>query len=289
MTTTHPPTTTTPSALSAGRPWLRMWLLLTVALGPTLVSMTVGVAEMHGTPVPHGTSVELVARSAGIVGATTWLCTLLNRAGQRSWRFAAVELAGLIVLCQWTESRTAQTLSWSVLVSWLTCTLLSSDGVQLRDLFRARPLDVRLWRRWSPAVVAFAGLWFAAIVSVLLARLLAARLPAWVPALHSSQEQALGWTTTTFAVANIVWSVVAEELLMTAAVTILVRAAGRPLRQTYAVSVGIRVLCHGYLGLPAVAMAVLGVVSLYLYRRTGRLGPILAAHALFDLLPLLAN
>ncbi|MFC9228307.1 hypothetical protein ACFTZI_04955 [Streptomyces decoyicus] len=120
----------------------------------------------------------------------------------------------------------------------------------------------------------------------------AARLLTLLPAstvMQGSQESSLGWTGgILFPAANIFFTSVMEEIVMVAAVCVLTRTAGTRTVTVYAVSIGIRVLAHGYFGLAAIALTVLGAASVWLYRRFERPAHLAAAHTVVDLVPLVS-
>jgi hypothetical protein len=70
-------------------------------------------------------------------------------------------------------------------------------------------------------------------------------------------------------------------------VTALLTAARRPVWQIYAVSCGLELAVHAYLGLPGLLMLAWAVCRIRLYRRYGRLIPLAIGHALWDLMDLM--
>lgn len=81
---------------------------------------------------------------------------------------------------------------------------------------------------------------------------------------------------------HIVAAGVCEELLM-AVVVVALAAARRPAWEIYTLSMLMRLSYHMYYQAVAPSVLVMGVVNLWLYRRTGRLTPLIVAHITWDL------
>ncbi|KJK59240.1 CPBP family glutamic-type intramembrane protease [Saccharothrix sp. ST-888] len=126
-----------------------------------------------------------------------------------------------------------------------------------------------------------AALFAAALVATNLMGYLGAHLPAWLPSPAHSQAETAGVHDYLSAVTVIGHAAVIEELLMTAAVAILGRDV-LPVWAIYTVSVSLRVAAHLYLGFAGIPVAILGITSVHLYRRYGRIVPLMAAHFAFD-------
>ncbi|WP_017622963.1 CPBP family intramembrane glutamic endopeptidase [Nocardiopsis chromatogenes] len=74
-----------------------------------------------------------------------------------------------------------------------------------------------------------------------------------------------------------------EELVAVGLVVLLLGAARRPAWEVGAVAVVAKLAYHAYYGWPVLALAPAALVMAWLYARTGRIWPIIAAHAVFNL------
>jgi hypothetical protein len=97
------------------------------------------------------------------------------------------------------------------------------------------------------------------------------------------QSEALGVTGSWQLVPMVLRTLIGEDLILLAVVTALLTAARRPVWQIYAVSCGLELAVHAYLGLPGLLMLVWAVCRIRLYRRYGRLIPLALGHAAWDL------
>lgn len=76
---------------------------------------------------------------------------------------------------------------------------------------------------------------------------------------------------------------VVEEVLV-AVVVIALSAARRPVWEMYALSVFMRVSYHMYYQTVGLSMIAMGIITVWLYRRSRRLTPIIGAHIAYDLI-----
>ncbi|MEE1941185.1 CPBP family glutamic-type intramembrane protease [Streptomyces sp. TRM 70361] len=178
----------------------------------------------------------------------------------------------------------------TVLLAWLCGELAVSHGAGWRGLGVA-PSGARTPQGRLTAVLVFGAVFVLAYTTVVWMAHLRMSLPAaapWLPVLHEAQSSALGWRGPADMVANVLFTGIAEEMVLVGAVVVLGRAAGRPLWALCALSLLLRVAGHLYLGVPGVALVLLGACSLFLYLHRGRLVPLVAGHIAYDLAATLA-
>jgi membrane protease YdiL (CAAX protease family) len=82
--------------------------------------------------------------------------------------------------------------------------------------------------------------------------------------------------------ASMVSNAVVEEMIVTVAVVLALRAARRPLAEILAVACVLRVGYHLYDNVHAFGAVIFTVVFVLIYERTGRILPLIIAHALWD-------
>ncbi|WP_239647439.1 CPBP family intramembrane glutamic endopeptidase [Nocardiopsis baichengensis] len=75
-----------------------------------------------------------------------------------------------------------------------------------------------------------------------------------------------------------------EETVAVGCLVVLLGAARRPAWEVGAVAVVAKLAYHAYFGWPVLALAPAALVMVWLYARTGRLWPLIAAHAAYNLL-----
>jgi hypothetical protein len=80
-----------------------------------------------------------------------------------------------------------------------------------------------------------------------------------------------------------------EEVLLTAALTIFLLAARRPIWEIAIVAAVLRIIPHMYLGVPCLCVAIFAVCNVRLYARSRRIAPIVAAHMVTNIGALLAQ
>ena len=104
-----------------------------------------------------------------------------------------------------------------------------------------------------------------------------------VPVMRGSQLDVLGITSSWGLAAAVMSSAVLEDLVVIAAVSLLLGAARRPLWLIYLVPCLLEVGFHVYFGVPAVAILPFGWYRVRLYRRHSRLTPLIVGHAVWDM------
>ncbi|GAA2404000.1 hypothetical protein GCM10010420_34240 [Streptomyces glaucosporus] len=272
---------------------LRRLLLVTCAV--PVVGSAADFAVLAGVPA-HGWSDALLPwlRLLCSVAAGAWLVRLsAARAGPAAPRTrAALALAALaagaraVDLVRAGETQGAVgSLATTAVLAWLCGELAASHGAGLRGL-GVRPPGARTPAGRLTAVMVFGAVFVIAYTTVAWMahlRLTLSQTAPRLPVLDGAQSAALGWSGPADMVANILFTGVAEEMVLVGAVVVLGRAAGRPLWALCALSLLLRVAAHLYLGVPGVALALLGVCALFLYLRCGRLTPLVAGHVVYDL------
>ncbi|MGP8298106.1 hypothetical protein ACTPOK_09180 [Streptomyces inhibens] len=218
---------------------------------------------------------ELVRLVCTVI-SSAWLVGLLMQRSARRRAAAAVALS-----CAWTLMtylpgllHELAPIAAAALAAWLCMEIARRHGLRLRGPHNAGHVSST----------------FGIIVTGWLGGLLATQLLTHLPAgtvMHGPQSHALGWTgTLIFPVANIAYTAVLEEIVMVAAVCLLGRAAGARPAAIYTVSLAVRIVAHAYFGLAALALAVLGTASVWLYRRYQRPVHLAAAHFALGMAPL---
>ncbi|MFD7505414.1 type II CAAX prenyl endopeptidase Rce1 family protein [Streptomyces sp. NPDC059850] len=264
-----------------------MWALLLLACArPLWISLT-DFAALCGLSVPGRDILVECVGTLSALAAGGWLMFLV-RAHHSALRIriaalSALALAGPAALLLTTElSGIIQTLAATVMMTWLALEVVIHHGVTVQG-FGLGPSSARreagITLPTTIYLVHYIAAWAATFIMTYLTR----ALPTALPAMQGDQAVALGWDTKALAISNIIYTSAMEEVLIVGAVCVLSQAARRPVWQMYAISLGFRVITHLYLGLPALALSILGAVGLFLYHRWGRLQPLVLAHLLFDL------
>ncbi|MER5863539.1 CPBP family glutamic-type intramembrane protease [Kitasatospora sp. NPDC002040] len=258
--------------------------LLVVAVGPTTVSVALDALVRAGHPVPGERVADVVLRLISILAATVWRvlfarpsawwCSLLLTA------LSSTALIAQAALITHPGVRPVTVASVTTLVTWLALVLVRRNGLTPRQ-FLDRPTPGISESRQLVTVAATVAI---AVVTCLFVQAQMAVImddPAGIYA--TAQDQAIGITGPLTSLIAALWTVIAEELLLVGAVTVLADRAGWVVGWIYLLSVGTRVALHGYLGWAALPTALLGVVFLLLYRRTGLLLLLVVVHAAADL------
>lgn len=288
-----------PGARQAARD-LRHLLLVTCAV--PVVGSVADFALLAGAPV-HGWSGAVLPwiRLACSLAAGCWLTALLaarparpaHPARRPSSRprlaLALTAVAGAARVVDLVRAGEAQgavgSLATTALLAWLCGELAVRHGVGWRGL-GIDPPGARTLAGRLTAVMVFGAVFVLAYTTVTWMVRLQAGLPSvapWLPVLDGAQSAALGWRGPVDMVANVLFTGVAEEMVLVGAVVVLGHAAGRPLWAVCAISLLLRVVGHLYLGVPGVALVLLGACALFLYLRSGRLTPLIAGHVVYDL------
>ncbi|WP_101257906.1 type II CAAX prenyl endopeptidase Rce1 family protein [Streptomyces barkulensis] len=270
-----------------------LWGLLLVTCAVPLTGSLLDFARLCGAPVDGWSGAVLPwLRLLCSLAAGRWLAGLLaqRRAPRlRGAALAVAAVAGAARVADLVRAGEFQGVVGSVattaLLAWLCGELAARHGTGWRGLgigpSGARPAAERL-----TAVMVFGAVFVLAYTTVTWMAALRTGLPAaapWLPVLDRAQSAALGWSGPADMVANILFTGVAEEMVLVGAVVVLGRAAGRPLWAACALSLLLRVAAHLYLGVPGVALLLLGSCALLLHLRRRRLTPLVAGHIAYDL------
>lgn len=266
--------------------------LLTVTLSGSVWKSAAVLTSRRGLPGAGVMDAGVpVVRMAALAAAAIWLSVLLQRrAPEPRWAVITVRWVGALSVVMPAVPAVAATviyrLGFTVLVAWLAVEIARSHGLHRQLLTRDSGSRQNPTTAWA---VTMAGLCWSMMLTSACFPLLAGS----TRALEAAQEQGLEWPHDggglILPFASIAYTCVLEELVLVAAVCVLGRAGGCPWWLIAVVSVGCRVAVHAYLGLPALAVVILGASSLALYHRYGRLLPLMAAHAAFDTAVVLAS
>ncbi|WP_225842122.1 CPBP family intramembrane glutamic endopeptidase [Streptomyces albus] len=224
--------------------------------------------------------VENALTALSLAGTTWWLVRRLDpprrgSEGRARRRVLAADLAavlavlaGLGLLVPALHAEAVGMALHSGLVVWLAVVLVARSGV--------RPGDFGLPTRWHPrtprTVSVLIGL--SASAALVLAVFLLIVL-ATLPGPQGGQPPAEGLTE----LVDSVRSAVIEEIVVTAAVIMLLTRAGIRPAPCVLVSALMRALPHVYLGWQALAVLPLGLALGFLFVRYRRVMPLIAAHA----------
>ncbi|MFB7663984.1 CPBP family intramembrane glutamic endopeptidase [Kitasatospora sp. NPDC056138] len=274
-TTTSP---STPAPTSAtGSPRLQLTALLVAATASTIGKSLAVFAAMWGLDFSAS---WLLPISIAAVGCWSTVSAARRAAPDRTQ--AALRAGGTCVAllaAPGARVSDAMLIVAAGAFCWLTAALVG-DLVQARTghgVLTAPSAE----NAWLDSLLVGVALFAAAFVATHLMGYAGAHLPAWLPSPAHSQAATAGVHGYLSAAAIIGHAAVIEELLMTAAVCVLGRDI-LPAWVIYTVSVSLRVAAHLYLGFAGIPVAILGITSVYLYRKYGRILPLMTAHFAFD-------
>ncbi|MFJ6901510.1 hypothetical protein [Streptomyces hokutonensis] len=222
-----------------------------------------------------------------------WLCwlvftrTLLSRVTPRQrllQRGAAVlaGAAGMYAAVPFSIAH-AQVVGHAVfgcVMAWLALEVCRAHRVSLRTTLPRTAVE-RL-RDWQITITVLYVCVVGGVLSFLLVHLIR-WTGAGVPVMKGGQMATLGVDNVGTLAIGLVSTVALEDVVIVAATTALLTAIRRPAWQIYTLVCIPEVLLHAYLGLPAIGMLVFAAGRVWLYRRYGRLLPLMAAHFTFDL------
>ncbi len=289
--TTAPTAAPTPDSVTASplrdrrRPGRALAGLLLVTCAPAALKGGWIWAHAAGVlpPVPmlvgHGTF------GLAIAGAGLWLALLVGERHTGRWERVAgvLLLLGAAVVGRVLYAAHGPGLQLAVeavasaaLLCWLTVELCRHHGVTTPEQDTPPSAGVTM--------LIGAGIFLAALVTVLARSPLMALLENVAPGLLVTPDDP-GLVTRADRIGDMglyVFTSVAEELVMVAAVVLLGRAAGWRLETIIALSLTLRVVTHLQMGALAITMVILGSVGLALFLRYRRVLPMIYAHFLFD-------
>ncbi|MER6917154.1 CPBP family intramembrane glutamic endopeptidase [Streptomyces sp. NPDC000594] len=275
-----------------GRPGIRRAYrdalgLIAVAAGPTLYRSATIFADTLGFAVPQPAAElvgHLVSLAATLAGGR-WLLHLievrLHGNGRRQFRLqltaTAVAVADGIDIAIGVYGGDSTRLPAMVLAVWLAWEVIRARGIST-DEFET-PLGRVPW--WTPSWLVAA----VALAAFIATGRLSTGLHGYGPTTSGSQLAILSIDNPMILASRIAWTSMIEELVVTAAVITLLRQARRPVWEWTLLVVGVRVLGHAYLGTPALAQILIGLVAVLLYVRCRGLAPLIVVHFLYDLEP----
>jgi hypothetical protein len=264
--------------------------LLAILLGPDILRRLAIGADLAG--LPAWATWPRTWHAAGICGAVlaaaaVWLLIVqARRAGRGHGRLvvpvaaaSALGLLGLGLLIVAVVGRPTEpvsvvgVLAVTVAGLWLCLAVAGGHGISAAQLGLRPRWAADRTGRIQAVIIAALSLSFCGLGSALITGMLA--LP--VPKMTSDQFDTLALSGLD-AHAYILAAAFREEIVFVAAVAILLTAAGRPRWEIYAVSMTARILYHAYMGVPALGVALFAAVNVWLFLRTRRLTPLIAAH-----------
>lgn len=158
---------------------------------------------------------------------------------------------------------------------FLAATIARQHGLTIADLGIGRPRGDHSTR--SQAVTVFwGGFTSNAAAAVLGIAIVLLGLPQGIDPIK-------GYTSPFDLAIHMIAAGTGEELLM-AVVVVALTAARRPAWKIYALSTSMRISYHMYYQVAGLSLLPMGLINVWLYRRTGRLTPIIIAHIVWDLM-----
>ncbi|MFF1420612.1 hypothetical protein [Streptomyces sp. NPDC058280] len=173
--------------------------------------------------------------------------------------------------------------AFSLTLIWLAVEVCRRHGITLAHLGIAPPGSRTLAGRAEASQVAYGTVLSCLTVGLGAALIRWAATGLGLPTAPISQQVLLGLPSSPLDVmVRMLGTAVIEDLAVVAATTALLSAARRPAREIYTVIIAIEIAIHAYFGLPAFSTAFYAAYRVYLYRRHGRLTPMLIGHAAWD-------
>ncbi|TDD58422.1 hypothetical protein E1293_46985 [Actinomadura darangshiensis] len=262
---------------------LRGAAAVAVLFGPHFAAVLNATAELVGVDInwpPLAAPVNVSAVS--LTAAGIWLLIRVRhcRHGGAVWCAAALALAGATLLpLQGQGPGTAATILLAGAGAWLCAQIARDAGV---PLWRGR-LPCELVRRWDADAVAACAVVLAGHTTTML-------LDDWVTRLgpavigQAAQADATGLHNPALFAAQALAAGIREEVPLLALPVVLMAAARRPAWQILLTVCVLRVVPHAYLGTAALTTIAFAAASWWMYRATHRIGPIIAAHTVFNAL-----
>ncbi|MFI1020015.1 CPBP family glutamic-type intramembrane protease [Streptomyces olivaceus] len=285
------------------RAYLTVLSLYGAVAGGHLMGAFLAFMELCGKSVPGWTRVvEGVCWLTGLACAALWLAWLIRTRPRRMRRLVlligigcviAADEAGLLSPSR-TSTQVAGRLCEIVLWVWLCIEITTRRGLTLQALSMPRPFrplskrceaERRRCIEWNLVFYRHAA---ALVVGGILA-FLTTLLPG--PALHADQQGAAAGVPDFWpGLIQGIWSAAIEEVLVTAAVVTILKAARRPLWEIVAVVAAMRALPHAYLGLgPVLAGLLPAAAAAWLYHRHQHVVPLIAAHTAHNTITLVVS
>ncbi|WP_173390979.1 CPBP family glutamic-type intramembrane protease [Actinomadura litoris] len=295
-----PPSARDLPPLTGLRGYLTACALLAVLLGPDLVKRIAVGAHLAGAPAwvtwpRHWPAAAIYG--AVLTATAVWLLALEGRRARRAdpdgcrpvLPTAAAGGVGLlgVALCALTGTGRGQT--WADIIGvvavagagvWLCLGVARDRGISAAQMGIAPPWAADRPGRIQAVTIAAISLSACVIGTKLL---IPHQMSLPVPTMTTSQADLLGGTDLSFRVMGLAAGF-REETVFVAATAVMLTAAGRPLRELYAVSMTARILWHAYIGVPALGVALFAVANLWLFTRTRRLTPLITVHLAYNAL-----
>jgi hypothetical protein len=281
-----------PSPIGSG--WAITDALGLVALiSPSLVGSLVKFAELCGLHWPNAPLFLLVGHWLTAAGTLIWLGVLVIGRRPRWWtRVAAVTLGALTVFVSTPYAgvlhhRFMGDLLTACSLAWLTLEVCRRHGITRQKLgFAPEGAAAQRGQAWTVAGATI-GICFLAGGLTQLATMMLSPWD-WAPVLRTSQAAALGLDNPVALLPGVLLAAgVIEDLIVIVAVTALFTTARRPAWQIYSAVAILDICLHLYMGLPGLLLGANGIGRAWLYRRYGRLTPMLVSHLALDLFGLL--
>lgn len=271
--------TSSKGPMSARRTLLRGAAVLFVLFGARAATAIARFADLAGAGI-HWPAIPVNTAAPGTVAAGVWLLRLHHRPGhpkRAAWAAAFLSLTGAALLPYRTgTAEAAAIVALTIAGTWL-CTVVSSDATAGQT---RQPPGRGRRGTWDVQAFVIAGVTLAAHTATGALSGLLAGLP---PANDADQATAMHMHSGAQFATTAVMAGVREEIPMVALLAVLMTAARRPVWQTYLLACVIRVIPHLYSGTAALGVIAFAAVSLWLYRRSGRIIPIIAGHTLYNL------
>jgi hypothetical protein len=167
-------------------------------------------------------------------------------------------------------------------VAWLALEVCRAHGVLPGPRHTATPAEAL--RNWRIGEAAFNATAVGAGTCFLLTQLLRWADIDGVPVMQGSQLEVIGVDGPAALALGVMATVLLENVVVVVATTALLTAIRRPSWEIYTLVCGMDILLHSYFGLAAIGMALHAAGRVWLYRRYRRLTPLLASHAVLDLI-----
>ncbi|MFI0411833.1 type II CAAX prenyl endopeptidase Rce1 family protein [Actinomadura sp. 3N508] len=272
--------TRSPLALAAA-------VVVVVLFGTHFATALNDFAELAGVDIDWpGLPVPVNLPAANLTAAGIWLLFRIrhpahNRTpgssatGLAAWCAAGLTIAGLALLPHLGQAAdTAATVLLAGAGAWLCAAVAADVGA---PLWRGR-LPGEIVRRWDiTAITACTVMLAGQTTSMLWGEWIAQLGPA-----ETDQANATGLPNPVLFATQALVAGLREEIPLLAMPAVLMAAARRPAWQILLVVCALRAVPHAYLGAPALATIVFAAAAWWMYRATGRIGPIIVGHTLYN-------